>query len=77
MKQENDVMTDSEIEDTFQRLVEVTMKIADMIDNSDTLSPQEKYDKYTLLIDGFDGLEKGIGNIEEGLNNDTGRKDDN
>lgn len=36
---ENDVMTDSEIEATFQRLVDVTMKIADMIDNSDTLSP--------------------------------------
>lgn len=35
---ENDVMTDSEIEATFQRLVDVTMKIADMIDNSDTLS---------------------------------------
>lgn len=63
---------DNEIEASFLRIIDRSMKIADMIDNADTLSPQERYDMYTRLIDGLVGLEKKVVEINGGSFYDTG-----
>ena len=49
---------DNEIKASFQRIIDCSLKIADMIDNDDTLSPQERHDTYTKLIDGLGGLKR-------------------
>lgn len=63
---------DNEIKASFQRIIDCSLKIADMIDNDDTLSPQERHDTYTKLIDGLGGFEKKLIEISGGSFYDTG-----